>query len=87
MVKVIATVKRGKCLGGDLMPGEICIGALIPMLPIVLGLQNGAEFPWEPDKNVFYAGCLDEKNMLRLEIRRKIEQEKDLSPKMIGENI
>ncbi len=80
-MKIIATVVKGKCLGGyhkvgdifeitgDRMPGGICMGALLNMVPMVIGLQNGAKYRWEEDKDKATFHCADEPG-LTFELRR-----------------
>lgn len=80
-MKIIATVIKGKCLGGhhkvgdrfeikgDLMPGNICAGALLTMVPMVIGLQNGAKYRWEKDKDRAIIHCADEPG-ITIEIKR-----------------
>lgn len=80
-MKIIATVIKGKCLGGyykvgdrfeiegDLMPGGICAGALLTMVPMIIGLQNGAKYRWEKDKDKAIIHCADEPG-ITIEIRR-----------------
>ena len=71
-MKIIATVIKGKCLGGyhkigdsfeidgDLLPGGICLGAVFAIAPIILGLKNGAEYSWEKDKSKVHIHCGDD---------------------------
>jgi uncharacterized repeat protein (TIGR04076 family) len=71
-MKIIATVIKGKCQGGyhkigdqfkvegDLIPGGICSGALLTMIPAIIGLQNGAKYRWEKDKDKTIVHCADE---------------------------
>lgn len=80
-MKIIATVIKGKCQGGyykvgdhfeidgDLVPAGICSGALLTILPIIIGLQNGAKYRWEKDKDRAVIHCADEPG-LTIEIKR-----------------
>lgn len=80
MVKVVITVKKDCPWGyhkegdrfeveGDLMPGGICIGALFATLPVLLGLQHGAQYAWAKDKDKLLIHCPDPGGMT-IELKR-----------------
>lgn len=54
--------------------GEICFHALYSVLPKVMAMRYGAEFPWLKDKDVATHACPDAYNPLVFEVRR-IRQE------------
>lgn len=60
---VITFTERG-------IEGEICFSALYSVLPKVMALRYGAEFPWLEDKDVATHACPDAYNPLVFEVRR-----------------
>jgi uncharacterized repeat protein (TIGR04076 family) len=50
--------------------GEICFHALYSVLPKVMALRYGAEFPWAEDKDVATHACPDAYNPVVFEVRR-----------------
>jgi uncharacterized repeat protein (TIGR04076 family) len=60
---VITFTERG-------IEGEICFSALYSVLPKVMALRYGAQFPWLEDKDVATHACPDAYNPLVFEVRR-----------------
>lgn len=60
---VITFTERG-------IEGEICFSALYSVLPKVMALRYGAEFPWLENKDVATHACPDAYNPLVFEVRR-----------------
>lgn len=60
---VITFTERG-------IEGEVCFSALYSVLPKVMALRYGAEFPWLEDKDVATHACPDAYNPLVFEVRR-----------------
>ncbi|MDH4207342.1 MAG: TIGR04076 family protein [Anaerolineae bacterium] len=50
--------------------GEICFSALYSVLPKVMAMRYGAEFPWLEDRDVATHACPDAYNPLVFEVRR-----------------
>jgi uncharacterized repeat protein (TIGR04076 family) len=55
--------------------GEICFHALYSVLPKVMAMRYGAEFPWAEDKDVATHACPDAYNPLVFEVRRIREED------------
>jgi uncharacterized repeat protein (TIGR04076 family) len=55
---------------GMTVQGRLCIHALYSMLPKVLALRYGAEFPWLEDPDVATHACPDAANPVVFEVRR-----------------
>jgi len=79
-LKVLITVKSGKCQGdihkpgqtftiGETIPAGICSGAWDAIAPYVMTLKYGGDFPWEPEKGMAEIHCPDPKGIV-LELRR-----------------
>lgn len=79
--KIVATVTKGKCgvykkgdqivFEGSTMKGNVCTFALTSLLPVVIAMRYGAEFPWIDDKNVYTdLACPDGANPVIFEIKR-----------------
>jgi uncharacterized repeat protein (TIGR04076 family) len=79
--KIIATVTKGKCSAykpgdtivfeGTKMEGNVCPFALYALLPVVIAMRYGAEFPWLKDKDVYTdLACPDGANPVLFEIKR-----------------
>ncbi len=79
--KIIATVTKGQCSAykpGDTivfedakMEGNVCPFALYALLPVVIAMRYGSEFPWLKDKDVYTdLACPDGANPVLFEIRR-----------------
>jgi uncharacterized repeat protein (TIGR04076 family) len=60
---VITFTERG-------IEGEICFSALYSVLPKVMAMRYGAEFPWLEDRDVATHACPDAYNPLVFEVRR-----------------
>jgi uncharacterized repeat protein (TIGR04076 family) len=60
---VITFTERG-------IEGEICFSALYSVLPKVMAMRYGAEFPWLKDRDVATHACPDAYNPLVFEVRR-----------------
>jgi uncharacterized repeat protein (TIGR04076 family) len=60
---VITFTERG-------IEGEICFSALYSVLPKVMAMRYGAEFPWLKDRDVATHACPDAYNPLVVEVRR-----------------
>jgi uncharacterized repeat protein (TIGR04076 family) len=60
---VIAFTERG-------IDGEICLSALYSVLPKVVAMRYGAQFPWLEDKDVATHACPDAYNPVVFEVRR-----------------
>jgi uncharacterized repeat protein (TIGR04076 family) len=60
---VIVFRKRG-------IEGEICFHALYSVLPKVMAMRYGAEFPWLEDKDVATHACPDGYNPVVFQVRR-----------------
>ena len=50
--------------------GEICFHALYSVIPKVMAMRYGAEFPWAEDKDVATHACPDAYNPLVFEVTR-----------------
>ena len=57
--------------------GGLCIHALYSMLPKVLAMRYGAEFPWLQDKDVATHACPDAFNPVVFEVRRLRDESKE----------
>jgi len=55
--------------------GEICFHALYSVIPKVMAMRYGAEFPWAEDKDVATHACPDAYNPLVFEVRRVREED------------
>lgn len=55
---------------GTSVQGKICIHALYSLLPKVLAMRYGANFPWLKDKDIATHACPDAINQVVFEIRR-----------------
>lgn len=78
-----ATVKsvRGSCgsghrvgdkivFDGISVKGQMCLSALVHLLPIIHAFAWGAEFPWDEDQDVSVWSCPDSENLVTFELRR-----------------
>ena len=79
--KITVTVTKGKCsvykpgdqivFEGNKMEGKVCTFALYSLLPIVIAMRYGAEFPWSKAKDVYANhACPDGANPIIFEIKR-----------------
>jgi uncharacterized repeat protein (TIGR04076 family) len=79
--KIVATVTKGQCSAykpgdtivfeGAKMEGNACPFALYALLPVVIAMRYGSEFPWSKDKNVYTdLACPDGTNPVLFEIKR-----------------
>jgi uncharacterized repeat protein (TIGR04076 family) len=50
--------------------GKICFHALYSVLPKVMAMRYGAEFPWSEDKDVSTHACPDAYNPVVFQVRR-----------------
>ncbi|MFH0727670.1 MAG: TIGR04076 family protein [Pseudomonadota bacterium] len=55
---------------GERTPEGMCTLAFNAMYPLIVGLQNGATFPWQEDPDVTLASCPNPKVNNVYEIRR-----------------
>jgi uncharacterized repeat protein (TIGR04076 family) len=55
---------------GQTIQGRLCLHALYSMLPKVLALRYGAEFPWLKDRDVATHACPDAYNPVVFEVSR-----------------
>ncbi len=55
---------------GVKVEGNICIHALCGLLPTVLAMRYGAQFPWLENPDVSVHACPDAQNPVVFELRR-----------------
>ena len=55
---------------GVTIEGNLCIHALCGLLPKVLAMRYGAQFPWLEDPDVSLQACPDAQNPVVFELRR-----------------
>lgn len=81
IVEVTVKSLKGKCdfghkvgdkiiFDGKSVKGDICLSALLNVLPRVFALYYGFEVPWGKDKDAIINACPDAKNPVVFEIRR-----------------
>ncbi len=83
-VKIIDIQGNGDCSYGHKVGeqfripderGKICSAAYYALYPYINGLNYGASFPWEEDKDSCTIGCPDYKNSVVFKITRKETKE------------
>ncbi|MCL4499115.1 MAG: TIGR04076 family protein [Chloroflexi bacterium] len=57
-------------IDGEWTPERFCAWALHSLLPIITVLQYGGELPWEKNKDMAVACCLDPNSPVVFELKR-----------------
>ncbi|MHA2296884.1 MAG: TIGR04076 family protein [Candidatus Hodarchaeales archaeon] len=79
-IDVVNILESGECSHGHtigenfVLPddrGKICSAAFHSMYPYIVGIQYGANFPWEEDPDSITICCPDYKNPVVFKITRK----------------